>query len=185
MWIVVRWICDYAEKQMLMTWDSKCLEHKVLIADETYVVGSIWDALTNPNSWFSCLVYFSAIDYGLDIMIPFQQWRSGGNVGKLLQRIEWKEIWFYSCCLSLTLSVSHESGPQLPHQEAMCQWDEGILWTIASEHMTLTRALWVTLEVEPKSDSVHRHQLSLRDGVLDKAERTALLLCQAKEATAG
>ena len=33
--------------------------------------------------------------------------------------------------------------------------------------------------------SVYWHQLSLRDRVLDGAERTALLLCQVKEATAG
>ena len=33
--------------------------------------------------------------------------------------------------------------------------------------------------------SVHQHQLSLGDRVLGEAERTDLLLCQAKEDTAG
>ena len=110
-WIVVRWICAYAEKQMHLTWDSKCLEHKVLIADVTCVVGSMWDALSDPNSWFSCLVYFPVIKCELDIVTPFQQWGSGRNIGKSLQGTEWKEIWLYSCCLSLTLSVAHHHGP--------------------------------------------------------------------------
>ena len=38
--------------------------------------------------------------------------------------------------------------------------------------------------LQSKLASVHWHQLSVR-GVLGEAERTALLLCQAKEATAG
>ena len=47
-------------------------------------------------------------------------------------------IWLFSWCLSLVFLMTHIVKTQLPHQEALCQGTEGILWIILCEPVNLT-----------------------------------------------
>lgn len=77
----------------------------------------------SPTPGFLVLVYFPPPECEIDIATHFQQWESGRNVGKSLLGIGWKKKKISSYRLSLTLSVDHVDGTQLPcyelpHQEA-------------------------------------------------------------------
>jgi len=50
-------------------------------------------------------------------------------------------IWLFSWCLSLVFLMAHIDKTQLPHQEAMCQGTEGILWIILCDQVTLINNL--------------------------------------------
>lgn len=57
-----------------------------------------------PTPGFHDLVYFPSIEYELDIMTHFQQWKCGRNNGKSLLEIEWKEnLAFFTLPLSCSL----------------------------------------------------------------------------------
>ena len=57
-----------------------------------------------------------------------------------------KVIWFSFWLLFLAFLMAHMDKTQLPHQEAMCQGTEGILWTILCEQMSPTNNLVSVLE---------------------------------------
>ena len=55
-------------------------------------------------------------------------------------------IWLFSWYLSLVFLMAHIDKTQLPHQEAMCQGTEGILWKILCEQVNLINSLMNVLE---------------------------------------
>ena len=57
-----------------------------------------------------------------------------------------KVIWFSFWLLFLAFLMAHMDKTQLPHQEAMCQGTEGILWIILCEQVILTNNLMNVLE---------------------------------------
>ena len=57
-----------------------------------------------------------------------------------------KLIWFSFWLLFLAFLMAHVDKTQLPHQEAMCQGTEGILWIILCGQVSPTSNLMSVLE---------------------------------------
>ena len=119
---------------MNRAWVLNCLEHIVFIEDEPCVVGSIWDTLTDPNSWFS-LLCVSYCHWGWDVhrdpLPTMRMWKKGWEV-PAENRV--KNIWLSSCCLSLAFLMAHidKKPTAQPGGHVSRNWKnslDNILWT--------------------------------------------------------